>query len=328
MPVERLGRDGFEPLSSRPEPFNEDTSHDDLDDNVIFYDRADVTFYSLSQRRRFALPLPSPGPVYGIGTAYASVGGHSVSAFGVALADRMAIYNEQGALVASLPYHQDVSRWGALSLGMKGNMEGFYLQYAPSDSLPKPTRDGMPTYYEELNAQGELLHSYSMPPAPPNWRSRSWSEYAVRRLQSPLFFFGGMAYQKVGALLGSKRLADQLAPRFGRDWDSTKEYIVFVLLISLALAAGTWFWARRAGFSTRRAQAWALFVFAGGLAGFIVFRATADWPQFVACAGCRRARPTDDEQCPHCGADWPATPALGTEIFDRDGLGTLAGARS
>ena len=183
VPLERLGGDGFEPLSGQPQSLGEETLYNDIDDNLVLYDRADVKFYSLSQRRAFELPLPRPGPVYGVGTAYASVGNHSVSVFGVALSDRMAVYTEQGKLAATLPYHQDVNRWGQLSLGMKGDKERFYLEYAPSLWLPEEVRAGMPAYFEEMNAQGDLLRSDTLPPAPPDWQSRSWSDYVVHRLQ-------------------------------------------------------------------------------------------------------------------------------------------------
>ena len=327
-PVERLGRDGFEPFPGPAEPLDEETRYDSIEDNLILYDQNGGTFHSLSQRRRFELALPGPGPVDGIGTAYGRVGNRSVSVFGVALADRLAVYDEHGALITTLPYHQDVARWGEISLGMKGDKERFYVQYAPSAWLPNEVRAGMPTYYEETNSRGELLHTDTLPPAPPDWQSRPWSEDLVRRLQSPAFFIGSMVYQKIGALLGSKRLADQLERRFNHDRDLTRELAIFILGLATCLAGGTWYWSRRAGFSFRRSLAWTLFAFAFGLAGLIAFRATADWPLFVDCPHCRRRRPTGDERCPHCGAGWPAAPTLGTEIFDHDATTTLAGVRS
>ena len=60
---------------------------------------------------------------------------------------------------------------------------------------------------------------------------------------------------------------------------------------------------------------------------YFAFLAAADWPQFVACPHCRQPRPTGGERCPNCDADWPAVPALGTEIFDHDATPTLAGTR-
>ena len=327
LPVARLGRAGFEPLSAPPEPLDEETRYDVNDDHLILYDQDHATFHSLSQRRRFELALASPGPIYGTNTAYASVGNRNVSVFGVALADRLAVYDEHGALAATLPYHQNVDRWGAVSLGMRGDKDRFYLHYAPSLWLPEEVRAGMPTYYEEMNAKGELLRSDTVPPAPPYWWSRSWSDYVAHRVQSPAFFFGGMIYQKVGAQLGSKRLADQLDRRFGHDRDLTRELTIVLLLLSTCLAGGAWFWSRRAGFSVRRALAWSIFVFAGGLAGLIVFRAAADWPLFVSCPNCRQPRPTGGEQCPRCGAGWPSAPALGIEIFDHDAASAPAEVR-
>ena len=42
-------------------------------------------------------------------------------------------------------------------------------------------------------------------------------------------------------------------------------------------------------------------MFVGGVAGFAIFWAIADRPQFVACPQCRPC-PTDEERCPECGA--------------------------
>ncbi len=326
-PLERLDRHGFEPLSRPPESFGAETLFDQVGENLIEYDPAGARFIGLPRRQVAELALPGPGPIYGVGTAYSSLGSRNVSIFGLSLADRLAVYDDHGAPVTTLPYQQDVSRWGQLSLGMTGDKERFYLQYEPSASLPGAVRDGMPSYLEVMDAHGELLQTYTLPPVPPFWRSRSWPDYVSSRLQSPAFFFGGLGYQKIGALFGSKRLTDQLAWRFGHDRELTRELAVFIPLFSLVLAAGTWVWARRARFSSRRALAWTLFVFAGGLAGFVVFRATADWPQFVPCFRCRRPRPLDEELCPGCGAGWPAPASEGTEIFDDDAATTLAVAQ-
>ena len=330
VPLDRLDRHGFESLASQPQPFDEETLYGEPAENLIVYNQGKTIFYLLPQRRSFELALPSKGLVFGMGTAYSYVGSgnRSVSIIGVTLADQLAVYDDNGTLVATLPYHQDVSRWGRLSLGMKGAKDRFYLQYAPSIWLPGDVRAKMPTYIEEMTAQGELLQSYTLPPVPPFWQSRSWPDYVAQRLQSPIFFFGSMGYQKVGAWLGSQRLADQLSRRFGHDWDQTKEWTAFILPISMSLAIGARFWSRRARFSASCALGWSLLVFAGGLGGFITFWTVADWPQLVACPRCRRPRPIDNVHCPSCGAGWPATPMEGTEIFDDHAAAGLAEARS
>ena len=328
VPLDRLDRGGFQSLSSPPEPFDEATLSAESTDNHIVYDQGKVTFFVLPQRRSFALDLPSQGPVYGMGSTslYLGNGNRSVLIVGIALADRLAVYDEKGVLAAVLPYHQDVSRWGQLALTMKGDKDRFYLQYQPSAWLPAGVREKMPTYLEEMDARGELLQSYTLPPLPPVWRSIFWPDYLAKRLQSPVFFFGSMGYQKIGSLLGSQRLADQLARRFGRDREQTKACAVFIVLISVGLAVGAWFWARRARFSRARALGWSLLVLTGGLGGFIVFRVVEDWPLFVACPQCHRPRPIDDERCPNCGAGWPAAPTEGTAIFDDPVAANLAEA--
>ena len=316
-PAERLDHHGFEPLASPPEPFDEETLFDELGDQLVMYAPAGGALDLAAAPPHADLPLPGPGPVHGVGTAYANLtDARSVTVFGLTLADRLAVYDEHGALVATLPYHQDVSRWGQLSLGMNGDKERFHLHYAPSAFLPGGVRDVMPSYLEMMNAQGEVLQTWTVPPEPPYWQSRSWPDYVAKHLQSPAFFFGGMGYQKIGALLGSKRLAGQWQGRWGHDRELTRQLAIFAPLLSLALAAGAWFWARRARFRAWRAAMWTLFVFAFGLVGLVAFRAAADWPQFVPCPRCRRSRPVDGIRCPHCGADWPAAASEGLEIFD------------
>ena len=206
--------------------------------------------------------------------------------------------------------------------------QGTLLPSVPAERLAagrRPRRDALLRGGD--GRPGNLLKTHLLPPAPLFWQSRSWPDYFSRRLQSPAFFLGGLAYQKIGALFGSQRLADQLARRIGPDAETTRQSAVCIALLSLVLAAATWVWARRARFSSRRALAWTLFVLAGGLAGFITFRAAADWPRFVPCWRCRRPRPLDAGSCPECGAGWPATASEGTEIFDHDAASVLAAAR-
>jgi hypothetical protein len=69
---------------------------------------------------------------------------------------------------------------------------------------------------------------------------------------------------------------------------------------------------------------WAAFALVFNLAGLIVFRLVADWPQLVPCTTCRQPRPVDREQCPHCAHGWPPPQPNGTEILDYDQLNGFA----
>jgi hypothetical protein len=174
----------------------------------------------------------------------------------------------------------------------------------------------MPSYLEEVNAQGQTLRSFTIPPIPDLPKPLAWDAFVARRLQSPAFFFGTMIYQKLGSELGNARLKDALSRRLGGEWRLTKEIAGWITALSVLVAVITLWWARRLHFSWRRAWAWAGLAFALNLAGLIIFRLAADWPRLVPCSACGRGRPIDRESCPHCGGDWPAYKPNGTEIFD------------
>jgi hypothetical protein len=308
--VARFGQDGFEPAPAAPHPFLPQAIWEDDygPRHVIYWDGASLQLVSLTGRKATALPPAGAGPVFGIGSAGAL--------FGVARPDRIALYEPTGAPVTTIPYDRDVTRWGNLELGVNPAGDRFYLRYRPSLWIDEPTRQSMPSYLEELDRQGKVLRAWTLPPLPPRSIAVSCGDFLAQRLQSPAFFFGGIAYQKVGALLGSGRLAAVLAQRFGPDRALTREIAIDVAVLSLALAAATLFWARRVYFSWGRAAAWAVFVLVFNVAGFITFRLAADWPRMVRCPRCRRPRPIHEALCPHCAAPWPEPEFEGTEVFD------------
>jgi hypothetical protein len=256
--------------------------------------------------------------VFGMGNAFANKGNTSVSVIGIALTHGLAVYDTKGALVTVLPYHQDMDRWGALQMGISPDLDRFYLWYSPSSWIDGHTKSLMPSYVEEMNPQGQVLHAYTLPPLQNIPRERTWQDYLSHRLQAPACFFGTILYKKIGAEMGSKRLQGDLAWYSGNDGRREfREVVPFILVLSLFLAAVTLVWARNAYFSWSRAWSWAAFVFAFNLAGFLTFRLAADWPRLVACPSCGRKRSTETDRCPHCGSNWLEPAPSGIEIFDR-----------
>jgi hypothetical protein len=136
-------------------------------------------------------------------------------------------------------------------------------------------------------------------------------------METPAFFYGSMIYQKIGSLLGSKRLTGALNNRLGPRWEYTKDIAIRISTLSLILAVATPLWARSRQFSWRRAWAWAGFVLAFNLAGLITFRLIADWPVLVRCPACGRKRLVNEATCVHCGATWPVPVRDGTEILEK-----------
>jgi hypothetical protein len=201
-------------------------------------------------------------------------------------------------------------------MGLDGAMDRFYLWYEPSAWIDGGTRAAMPSYIDEMNRQGEVLHTWTLPPLPPQYGTRPFSDFIGQRLQSPAFFFGGMAYQKIGALLGSERLRAALARSLGPDRKTTLEIATCVTVLSLVLAAVTLFRARQYYFSWPRAAAWTAFVLLFNVGGFITFLLAADWPRLAPCPLCGRKRPIQEDLCPRCGAGWPEPAITGMEVFD------------
>ena len=325
LPFALLDQHGFEPWNVVPAGFSRQTHIDyTAQDAYCIWEAARARYAFLAKRRMVDLTLPAPAPIYGMGTAWARTDRASVGVIGLSLGRGIAVYDNKAALLTLLPYHQEMDRWGDLSLGINGTLDRFYLEYQPSEWIDPEIRGKMPSFVEEMNLQGQVLRTYTLPPLPrlPPWTS--WDNFLARRLQSPAFFFGTMLYKEAGAKFGSKRLQRDWARQFGQDRALTKEVTWDVVVLSCLLAGATLFWARSVYFPSGRAWAWTCFVLAFGLPGFLAFRLAADWPRSVPCPRCQRRRPIDAGSCPHCGAEWPAPPSSGFEIFDQPPAHSLA----
>ncbi len=322
----RLDRTGFQPAAAHPEPLGPEVKSLEWNQTISLYDRTGIKLALLPDRKIIDVALPEAGPVYGLDDTRTVTDTGSNAALGVALTSGIAILDEKGALITMLPYHQDVSRWGQVSLGASNLSHCYYLHYEPSAWIDGKVRATLPSFYEEFDAKGQTLHTYTLPPLPKRFQGRTWSDFLSNRLQSPAFFFGNMAYQKIGAWCGSARLAGMLSDRWrGEERAKTVEFSLYIAVVSLLLATATFVWTRQAHFAPRRVWAWTLFVLVFNVAGFIAFRLGADWPQFMPCPVCGRPRSLETEHCEHCGAGWPAAPVTGTEIYDQR-ASTSAGA--
>jgi hypothetical protein len=174
----------------------------------------------------------------------------------------------------------------------------------------------MPSYLEETDAQGNVLHSYTIPPIERTRPPTPWIDTMKRYGQSPAFFFGTTFYEKFGGMTESKAQRERFAAFFGESASDQKRVTIIVVLGSLLCAGITLFWARRVHFEWPRAWRWAALALAFNIAGLILFRLVADWPRLVACGACQRRRPIHQATCPHCAQGWPSVEPTGTEIFD------------
>jgi len=241
----------------------------------------------------------------------------------VALLDKMLIIDKTGSIIATLPYHQNMDRWGTLSVAVLPSKDRFFIEYEPSQWIDDKEQRKMPSYYEEMDAKGTLLNTYTLPRIPDEFGSRSWGEYIWECLPPPAFLFGGLVYEKVGALGGSTSMAKDMNDTLGEGWGNFKDIAMRSSLASLFFALLTIAWCRWMHFSWQRAWAWAAFVLAFNLAGLITFRLVADWPVRVRCPQCSRKRPVEESLCPHCGAPWPAPVSRGIEIFEQKETGAM-----
>lgn len=234
----------------------------------------------------------------------------------VALLNQMLVIDKGGQTLATLPYHQDMDRWGTVSIAVMPAKDRFFIRYSPSSWIDYKEQRKMPSYLEEMDAKGTLLNTYTLPPTQQETGTRSWQEYVSECLLPPVFLYGNIVYDKVGAACGSKRLAKELNDTLGDGWGYFKDITIRSSLTSLFLAFLIIVWTRRMHFSWKRAGAWAAFVLAFNIAGLITFRLVADWPVRVRCPQCSRKRAVEENLCPHCGAPWPAPVRSGTEIHD------------
>jgi hypothetical protein len=89
--------------------------------------------------------------------------------------------------------------------------------------------------------------------------------------------------------------------------------VLAVLAIGAGCAAAAYRRQRRYGLP--HPAAWAAFVFAGGIAGWIAYRFHRRWPVLEDCPACGEPAPRDREACLDCGAAFPPPPLKGIEVF-------------
>ncbi len=314
----RLGTNGFAPPEARVPGFADNVRCDLIGGDILMIAAPDsLRLAFLARREIVPVALPAPGPIYGMCHAWADAPNGTIDFQGVALGTSMAVYKEDGQVAAMLPYHHDVDRWGQLSLGVLKTTDRFVLKYEPSEWIEEKIRQTMPRYVENLDSQGNVLAAYTLQPPTPYVDSRTWVGIVAPRLQSPAFFYGEMLYRRAGAALGSERLREALDEQLGRYFDDTFHFGCAIVIVALVLAAITFFWARRAQLSLRRAWSWAAGVLVLGLPGFILFWLAGERPRTVPCPTCRRPRRIEGEKCAHCEAAWPPQPADDTAILDR-----------
>lgn len=228
----------------------------------------------------------------------------------VGLESEFRLLDAQGKTLFAHPYLHDPRVWASVEVAVNSAGDRLYVQSQNGTYFFDKERFPTNEYLDELDLQGNVLHSYSLPvetavAAEPLWRTAmltgSWP--IVPALLDRL-------YRKVSPVSAGKEL-------FAFEWKIQMiKPTGWVLLTAFAcvLAAGTFVRARRVGFATRRAWSWAAFVFAFGPAGLLAFRLASSWPERVRCPSCGHLRSVNRDRCAHCQETWNTPPPTGTEI--------------
>ena len=315
--VGAIGHDGFVPGQWHAAPFAErmaPTSYQISYSSVFRFGRS-VDYLDYVKRATHPV-FEGPG-ISGASSVNPSKDAESLPGLsGIVLPDRVVLVDKDAKVFATLPYDHDMDRWGSLSVGVRSAQGPIYLQYGPSNWIPWETSQHMPTYLEQMDLQGHVLNSYTLPPLKQISSPRSWKQWVTECLGAPAYFYGDLIYEKIGATLGSNHLAGELHQRLYDVWGYTKDVGTRVTILSVLLAAVTLAWARQSAFTWAQSWRWAIFVLLFNLAGMITFRLVADWPVRIKCPSCQKKRRIDLPACPHCGAAWPTPARDGTEIVD------------
>jgi len=318
--VAKIDRDGFRAPSAMYRPFPPQVEIQDFGgQGFLIWDPERLRFASIDRREITTVPLPRPGPVFGVGWAWAHVGSGSVRVVAVALTDAVAIYDEDNRhLIATLPYYRDVHRWGTLRVGINSHLDRFYFWHSASPRILAAAGGNLPSYIDVLDAKGNRVHSYTLPPLPLWSRPYSRSMLLADLLRSPVLYVADRIHAywtPIGSDLSRRWPASVLAAHCAR-FIPPKLAAGWMILVSTAFAALTFWQARHFCLSRERAWKWAGVAFAFNLAGFLMFRLVTEPPIRVACLKCGGARSVDQEQCPHCHSTWLANVPDGTEIFE------------
>jgi hypothetical protein len=317
LPVGRLDRSGFQPATADPVPFPADMAFHQVGRGHYYLSEGQSLRHADTGRRQITdLPLPLPGPVYGVTSLY--VEDSNIDLIAVALSSGAAIYSAKNQnLFATLPYRHDVGRWGNVRIGTNAAADKFYVRYDPSVWLDTKDKAAMPAYIDVVNVRGEQLQSFVIPSTPEFLYPPRWFKTYERYLQSPAILLGSTLAGRFGLGPGAKHGSVVQANAFDRAAPSKSETAIYLALLSLSSAAATLFWARRGRMPWPQAAAWAACSLAFNVAGLILFRLLVDWPQLVCCAECGRPRPLRGSHCPECASVWPPPERRDTEILEQ-----------
>lgn len=311
-PVGICDRDGFHPVGTTPKPFPiplvNTTRGADMPS--LFWAEGQLYRMDFGDRRMQRLFTASTGRIYAV---MGLSSGNKAIYYAIALENALQLLDPLGAPVVSIPYSHDVNIWNSLSACTLPGGDRIFVEYIPGyKSAAAPNMPARPTFLDEYDLQGNLLHSYSTRPNPAS-RATPDRSGLVSFAVAPLLPTTIAVIASPGPPQDEPSFGDFLAEMSLQR--TAPRFLAVLLGISLVLAGVAYWWVRHVGFSRDAALGWAAFVCCFSLPGLIAFRLAADWPTRVQCPACSRRRSLQIEQCPACHQGWPGPASNGTEIF-------------
>jgi ABC-type transport system involved in multi-copper enzyme maturation permease subunit len=312
--------DGFESATAVPKPFPLKVLTYDYWSGLPYHYWSGSQAYAIDFSARSMTPVfnSQNETIYGISNLIDMAHREKAPGFAVALDNGVQIFDAQAKPGANIPYSHDPGIWTDVWLANNPKLGRLYLQYTAAFS---PFRPPLPTYLDEIDNQGNLVHEYTQPPAniiiqPPGWVER------LSVLSLP--FLPAFAVTGYSAIVDAPpSLNDTIGtvpfqhPRFRLETSD----LVTVFIVGVLLAVITHMWARGTGLAARSTWLWTLFVFCFGLPGLLTFRLASDWPVRLRCPVCGKRRAVDKETCPSCLQRWPLPERNKTEIMDAEAVG-------
>ena len=203
-PVEIADRTGFKPWGSVTEPFGPEAKGTSMyGETCLITEGSMVYLFDLPHEKLTPISSPDGGTVSGANIlGFVAKGNAYQQRVVLALAHELAVYDLKGNSIATLPYHYDVEKWGAISLAIGQDGAPYFIQYDASIWMGWAKRQKIPSYFEDVDTQGTAVHSYMLPKLPMTWPKKAWLEVFGESVKSPALWYGTMAWEKATDALG------------------------------------------------------------------------------------------------------------------------------
>jgi hypothetical protein len=301
-------RDGFHPADHVPHPFPKPLQLPMSTYYVPCLGWIDGQLYGLDFSDRALRPFFT-APSGSIHAVVPIQNSGKIVYFAIALDQAIQILDLQGKPVVTIPYHHDRATSPGVIVATIPTNDHIFVEYLPTEAAVKPP---IPNYMDEVDLQGNVLHSYSAVTA--------GYTYEAGWLGNAAYVAAPLLPAVIDALATPHTSGqDNSANTSSSDTDSWRTVLLVATGLGALAAAIAYRWSRQAGFGRNETLGWLIFTFCFGLPGLLAFRLAAPFPTRVSCPSCSRKRPLQTDQCPSCHQSWPAPASTGTEIFAESG---------